>query len=395
MPHSGPDSVSRPPRLRLSGFYAAYFAALGILIPFWPLYLEQLGCPPSTIGAVMGMVPATKMVMPTFWGWVADRTGKTLSLIRWASCLSALSLSFLLPFREDIRWVVGTFLIFGLFWNGTLPLFETVTLAHLRGRGGYGRVRLWGSVGFVVSVSLGGFLLGETFPIGRLPELMVLLLSLQWMMTLTVPGVGLFHPKREGHSFLKILSNPGVWTFLGSAFLLQCAHGPYYALYTIWLQQWGYSDGETGLFWALGVIAEVILFVWIDPLERRLGLRAMFLLSLLSGVLRWPMIGWFPESPLILVLAQILHAGSFGLMHVTSIALIHRHFEGPYHARGQAVFSAVVYGMGGALGSFAGGALWDLWSPPWVFALASLLSVAGLLLALPWVGRPLHPKGGP
>ena len=328
----GSNTGLNPPRIRLSGFYGAYFAVLGVLIPFWPLYLEQLGYGAAAIGVVMGIVPGTKIVMPAFWGWLADRTGRTLSLIRWTSLLSALALAFLIPCREDFGFIVLTMLVFGMFWNGSLPLFETVTLAHLRGRGGYGRVRLWGSIGFVASVTLGGFAFGEYFPIRMLPELMVGILLVQWLVALTVPGINLFHPKREGSSFIRILLKPAVLAFLTAAFLLQFAHGPYYALYSVWLKNWGYGDLEVGLLWALGVVAEVILFIWIDPLERRLGLRLMLILSLVSGVLRWPLMGWFPDSLAMMVLSQLLHAGSFGLMHVTTIAISYTHLTLPTEA---------------------------------------------------------------
>ncbi|HAZ41798.1 MAG TPA: MFS transporter, partial [Methylococcaceae bacterium] len=156
--------------LRLSAFYALYFGILGVLLPYWPLYLENVGFGPGAIGALMAILPATKIVSPAFWGWLADRGGLPLRYIRWTSFLSAVSMALLISHPTNIGWIGSAMVAFGLFWNGPLPLFEAVTLAHLKGRGGYGRIRLWGSIGFILSVAAGGSLLGSVLPVTFLPE---------------------------------------------------------------------------------------------------------------------------------------------------------------------------------------------------------------------------------
>jgi PPP family 3-phenylpropionic acid transporter len=380
-----PASPQKPPVLRLSAFYALYFGALGVLVPYWPLYLQKLGFGPGAIGAFMAIVPATKIISPSFWGWLADRAGRPMRYVRWTSFLSALSMGLLLIEPNDPRWMAGILVAFGFFWNGPLPLLETVTLAHLRGRGGYGRIRLWGSIGFIFSVGIGGQLLGSQLSVNALPAIMLGFLVLQWLVTGMIPTVAIHREHHENNSLFGILRRPPVIAFLGAALLIQIAHGPYYAFYSVFLSTHGYTDATIGQLWALGVVAEVLLFLWMDGLERHFGLRALFLLGILISLVRWIMIGWGVDSDALMVLAQVLHAGTFGLLHVASIALVHQHFQGPHHAKGQALYSGFCYGIGGAAGSLYAGYFWQLSSPTWVFTSASVISAVAFLMAWPLV----------
>jgi PPP family 3-phenylpropionic acid transporter len=373
--------IHKPPALRLSAFYALYFGILGVLLPYWPLYLESVGFGPGAIGALMAILPATKIVSPAFWGWLADRGGLPLRYIRWTSFLSALSMALLIPHPTNIGWIGSAMVAFGLFWNGPLPLFETVTLAHLKGRGGYGRIRLWGSMGFILSVAAGGSILGSVLPVAFLPEVMVVLLAAQWIVTLIIPPIRAQREALEQPALWRILKRPGVAGFLVAGLLIQVAHGPYYAFYSVLLSDHGFQDATIGQLWALGVFAEIVLFVWMDAFERRLGVRTLFLLAIGSGVLRWLMIGWGIDSFPVILLAQMLHAGTFGLMHTASISLVHQHFQGSHHAKGQAIYSGFCYGLGGAVGSLYAGYFWQAWHPGWVFTTASMISLLAFVIA--------------
>lgn len=375
------SSVHEPPLLRLSAFYALYFGILGVLLPYWPLYLENVGFGPGAIGALMAILPATKIVSPAFWGWLADRGGLPLRYIRWTSFLSAVSMALLISHPTNIGWIGSVMVAFGLFWNGPLPLFEAVTLAHLKGRGGYGRIRLWGSIGFILSVAAGGSLLGSVLPVTFLPEVMVVLLAAQWIVTLIIPPITAHRETPDQPALSHILKQPGVAGFLVAGLLIQVAHGPYYAFYSVLLSDHGFEDAAIGQLWALGVLAEIALFVWMDGFERRLGVRGLFLLAIGMGVLRWLMIGWGVDSLTVILLAQILHAGTFGLMHAASISLVHEHFRGAHHAKGQAIYSGFCYGLGGAIGSLYAGYFWKAWDSGWVFTTAAGISLLAFLIA--------------
>lgn len=378
----------RVPLVRLSGFYLAYFAILGVLIPYWPLYLQQAGFDPARIGALMAIVPATKIISPACWGWLADRTGRTLGLIRWTGLLSLAGFGALFVNRTDLTLLVAVMVVFSFCWNATLPLFETITLGHLaRQMSRYSRIRLWGSVGFITTVWGMGQLLDGVLPLTRLPEVIAVLLALQWLVSLAVPPCQATHPAGSNQSMRGILKRGEVIGFFLAALLIQMAHGPYYAFYSVYLDGQGFSDSAIGQLWALGVLAEIGLFLILPRIYHVFSLRALFLGSLALGAVRWLLIGWGVASPGLLIIAQLLHAATFGCAHAAAIHIVHRNFQGPHHAKGQALYSGICYGLGGALGNLYSGQFWTPWGPAWVFTAAAGCCVLGWLIAWPKVGR--------
>ncbi len=377
------------PRIRLSGFYFVYFAALGVLIPYWPLFLQAAGLDAARIGAVMAILPATKIISPSLWGWLADRRGQTLRLVRWASFLGWLTFSVLFIPGAGLAGVIIAMGLFSFCWNATLPLFETVTLACLdRQTHRYGGIRVWGSVGFILAVWGLGELLDGWMAMAELPWVMAGLLVSQWLLTLTLrrpPEVA--HVPAAATSILGIVRRGEVIGFLMAAALLQMAHGPYYSFYSLYLAQSGYGDSTIGQLWALGVVAEIGWFLLLPRIARRVSLRALFLGSLALSAVRWPMMAFGVDHLSLLIAAQLLHAASFGAAHSAAIHIVHRNFRPPHHARGQALYSGLCYGLGGAVGSLYSGWLWESWQPAGVFLFATALSLAALLVAWPRVGK--------
>jgi len=370
------------PRIRLSSFYFVYFSILGILIPYWPLYLQEAGYDAARIGSIMAIIPATKIVSPAYWGWLADRYGKTLRLIRWASFLSWTIFLCLLGDRTGLGMLIGTMLGFSFCWNATLPLFEAVTLGHLgQQTARYSRIRLWGSVGFIAFVWLIGQLLDGELALARLPELITGLLILQWCISLAVPPAREMRHADDNASLLGILRRGEVLVFFFAALLLHVSHGPYYAFFSLYLEQLNYSDTAIGQLWALGVIAEIAVFLYLHRIRRGMTLRFLFLGSLALSVMRWLLIGWAADYLALLLLAQLLHAATFATAHASAIEIVHRHFSGPHHAKGQALYSGLCYGLGGVLGSFYSGQLWESLGPKGVFTLAAGFSLIALLAA--------------
>jgi PPP family 3-phenylpropionic acid transporter len=380
--------TARVPARRLSGFYFAYFSILGVLVPYWPLFLKQIGHVPAQIGVIMALIPATKIFSPTLWGWLADRNGKVLRVIRWATFLSWVAFCGLFLDRTDLTTLVVVMLVFSFCWNATLPLFESVTLDHLVKKTAlYSGIRLWGSVGFLSTVWVMGEVLDDGLPLVRLPEVIAGLMAFQWLLALAVPSPRVVHPPGENVSMLGILKRGEVLGFFLAAMLIQVAHGPYYAFYSVYLDDHGFSDRAIGQLWALGVIAEIILFHTLPRIHHCVSLRALLLGSLWLGVLRWLLIGWGVESLTLLVIAQMLHAATFGCAHAAAVHIVHRNFQGPHHAKGQSLYSAICYGLGGALGSLYSGELWVTWGPAWVFTAAAGCSLLALIIAWPRVGR--------
>jgi len=372
------------PYWRLSGFYLFYFALIGSLIPYWSLYLKDLGFSAQDIGMLMALMLATKIVSPNVWGWIADHTGKRMLIVRVGCLLAAVSFSGVF-LGDGYWWLVLVMLTFSFFWNATLPQFEVTTFNHLGEQSHrYSSIRLWGSVGFVIAVVALGPVL-DVQGASVLPVILMVLFVGMWLSSLLVPEKASQHLSLTHEPLFKVLRRPEVLALLVVCFLLQASHGPYYTFYTIYMESYGYSRSLIGQLWALGVAAEVGVFVLMYRWVPRFGLRNLLLASLGLTALRWVLIGQFPELIAVMIFAQVLHAASFGIYHAVVIQLIHRYFTGRNQGRGQALYSSVSFGAGGAVGSFISGLGWDTIGPANVYWLAALLALLAFFVAAVWI----------
>ncbi len=375
------------PYWRLSAFYFFYFASLGALVPYWGLYLESLGFDAVAIGSLMAVLMATKIVAPNVWGWIADHYGHRMRIVQGAS-LAAL-VAFAGVFGVQGFWgLAAVMALYSFFWNASLPQFEAVTFNYLGEQAArYSRIRVWGSVGFIVTVVGVGQWVDHASPA-----------VVAWAVLATFVGVlvaSLLVPDRDdghGHdgqgSILGVLRRPEVIAFFAAVFLMQMSHGPYYAFYTIYLQEWGYSKTVIGALWGLGVLAEVTLFLFfMHRLLERFGTRHILMASLALAGLRWLLIGWFPDQPAMMVLAQLLHAASFGSFHASAIHMIHQYFKGRHQGRGQALYASMSFGAGGAVGTFASGFVWEHWGEAVAYTLASAVALAGAFIIWRFIGE--------
>jgi PPP family 3-phenylpropionic acid transporter len=366
------------PYWRLSSFYFFYFASLGALIPYWSLYLKSLDYSAQAIGTLMAIIPATKIFAPYMWGWLADHTRHPITIIRLASLLTVVAFAGVFVDTGFI-WLALVLFVFSFFWNSSLPLFEAMTLNHLGDdEHKYSVVRLWGSLGFIMMVVL----LGEYFDltgISRAPVVILVLLGGILLVSLIVPERLSAHQEDQVH-ILHVIRRPVVLAFLGVCFLMLMSHGPYYTFYSIYLENHGYSRGMIGLLWAIGVMAEVIVFLMMHRLLLTIGARQLLLVTLLLTTLRWLLIGFFVDNLSVLFFAQLFHAFSFGVFHAVSISLVHQFFTGSHQGRGQALYASLSFGAGGAAGSLLSGILWDRIGHAWLFSLAGLVAALAFLI---------------
>lgn len=374
------------PYWRLSAFYFFYFATLGAFLPYWSLYLEDTGFSALEIGELSALMVATKIIAPNLWGWIADHTGKSLRIIRLASFFGALFFAGFLLAEGYLMYAVIT-VCFSFFWNAALPQFEAATLFHLRHDSHrYSRIRLWGSVGFIVSVlGIGRFL--EYFAISYLTWAVIFLLAMIWLVAMITPEAKASVSSQDAIGIWRILSRPEVIVFFIVYMLLQLAHGPYYVFYSIYLKQFSYSATEIGMLWALGVCAEIILLLCMKPLLAKISLRRILLVSILLSILRWWIIANYPQSEIMMIAAQLLHAATFGSSHVVAIHLVHQYFGSQHQGKGQALYSSMSFGLGGMLGSLYSGYLWDGFGAQFVYSLAAGACVVAFVFAFVWVGR--------
>jgi len=369
------------PYWRLSGFYWVYFASLGVVVPYWSLYLNSLGFDAKSIGELMAILMATKIVAPYLWSWIADHSGHCMKIIRIASICSAVT--FVGVFVDSsFWWLAIVMLLFSFFWNATLPQFEANTMNHLgEDTHKYSVVRLWGSLGFVFSVIIIGLMLDE-YGYQLVPVSVFILYVLIVVFSFLVNDAPCHSTHIEHGSILRVLKKPHVIALLLVCFLMQMSHGPYYTFYSIYLKKFDYSSATLGWLWALGVIAEIILFMFMHKLMPRYGARLLMVAALVLTTIRWLLIGSFVESLFIIILAQCLHAASFGLYHAVAIELFHQNFKGKLQGRGQALYSAVSFGAGGAIGTLLSGAYWDAYSPQIIFGYAAAASFVAFLIVL-------------
>jgi len=368
------------PYWRLSAFYFSYFAVLGVLVPYWGVYLKSLGFGPQHIGMLMAIPLATKIVAPNIWGWLADSLTDGRSLLPTAAALAALIFASLF-LAESFLWIAVAMVGFSFFWNATLPSMEAITLNFLGERWHrYGEVRLWGSVGFIVLVWTMGWVIDGLGPAMVLPAI-TLLLAGMWLSVVSVPdragnpsqGQG---ASSGGHPALQ----PHVIAFLVCCLLMQASHAPFYAFFTLYLEHHGHDKSIIGGLWALGVGAEIIVFLVMHRLFGWFHISALLQLSFAVAVLRWMLVAAFPELLSVILFSQLLHAVTFGVYHACAIQLVHRFFQARHQHRGQALYSSMSFGVGGALGSLYSGYLWEHAGPVSMYVTAAAAALAAVLI---------------
>ncbi|MEC7816961.1 MAG: MFS transporter [Pseudomonadota bacterium] len=344
---------------RLSNLYFWFFALLGGLLPYWSLYLEGQGFSYLQIATLMATIQLTKIVAPSVWGWLGDRTGQRVRLVRFGAFIG--SLFFAGVFMEPgFYGLLLVMLAFTFFWNAILPLYEVITLRALGSeRDRYGKVRLWGSVGFIGAVAAVGGIL-EWLPVQQLPLLLLPVFAGIVVSAFLVPSErGERKAPAPKGSLKAILLHPAVLVFFAMNFLLQVSHGAYYTFFSIHLEHHGYGKLSIGLLWSLGVLAEIGMFLVMHRLVRWFTVRQIVLGSLILTLIRWLLIAELTTVVPVLIFAQLLHAASYGALHAISVQYVQGFFGKHHHGQGQALYSGLTFGAGGALGAWLSGFLVD------------------------------------
>lgn len=370
-----------PKRLhrRLASFYFVYFLMLGGIAPYFSLYLKKLGFSGVQIGTLLALMPLARLFAPNAWAWIADHQGKRRPLVRLTTAAAAVSCAGLL-FAKTFGWLLFVIVVLNVFWCAALPLVEATTMAHLKGRlGDYGRIRVWGSLSFVISVVVLGQILDST-GILCLPLMLLVLFTMNalaaWILPVDQPP-----PHHEDHLPLgQIVRRPEVVALFSACFLMALAHGPYNTFFSIQLVENGYSKGWVGWLWAVSVLAEVGVFLLMPRLMRRFSIPAIISFSLGCAVVRFLLIGWAAHSVVLMVLAQSMHAATFGAHHAAALAAIHQFFRGRTQARGQALYTSIGFGAGGAIGGFVSGWLWEHANPALTFTFGAAAALVALLV---------------
>lgn len=367
------------PYWRLSGFYFFYFAFVGAMAPFWGLYLESLAFSAFQIGVLMSLLQVMRIFAPNLWGWMADRSGRRVLIVQVAALGSLLAYLGVF-FGTSFAWLFAVMATMSFFWSASLPLVEATTLSHLGEHSHrYGRIRLWGSVGFIVAV-LG---LGYWFdirPISDLPWAVLGFMAGIALLARRIPDAAIEVHAGDHLPVWQIVRRPEVMALIGACFLMAVAHGPYYTFYSIYLVNHGYTKSAVGWLWALGVVCEIAVFLWLPRLLPTVSMAHILLGAFAIAVLRFLIIAWGVNYPVWVIVAQVLHAATFGAYHAAAVALIHHYFRGRHQARGQGIYNSMAFGAGGTLGGLYAGAIWDSLGPQWTFTIAAGFALLGFFL---------------
>jgi PPP family 3-phenylpropionic acid transporter len=374
--------------VRVSAFYAAVFAAIGVHLPFWPLWLKDRGLTATEIGLVMAATYLSRIAgNPLIGAWVDHRGDRRMPIAILAG-LAALSWLAFAPAHGLAAIMVVTVVAVG-FFAGILPVGDTLAMmAVATHKLDYGRVRLWGSLAFIAAATGVGRLLVEAPP-SILLWLVAGLLATTMAVSLALPDQRIPAAAGTAQPVMPLLRAPAFLLFLAATALNQAAHTVYYAFATIHWKASGLSDDTIGLLWSEGVVAEIVLFLFSNRVVRRVGPAGLLLLGGVGGVVRWLVLG--STADLVWVAAvQVLHAATFGCAHLGAMHFLQRAAPPALAVRAQTLFAAVAAGVAPGLMTPLTGHLFEKLGGTSFLAMSglSLLSAAAAFgLMRVWDGR--------
>lgn len=354
------------------------------MLPYWMLFMQSLGYSAWQIGQLTSLQMVTTIVAPYVWGEICDRASSRIRVIQMGNLFAVVSFAGAF-FCFNSYWALVAVLCMSAFcWQGLNAQFELITLSHLANKPeGYGRIRLWGSGGFLTAVWAVGQIV-EQYSVDCLPYIVLGLLCVLWLVTLVNQGPpALAVSSRLKGNTESLWKQPALWGLLFIFFLVNFSHGSYYGFYSLLLKEQGIGAAVTGNLWTVGVASEIAVFALMPWLMRHFSLRTLLLLSLALTPVRW--LGMASQSGSVaeLTLLQLLHGISFSAVHTIAVLLFKQVASTRHQGKAQALYSAVCIGAGQASGVALGGYLWAYSSNVAFYfsALAALVSlIAGFIL---------------
>ncbi len=366
-------------RLSLIGFYALYFGTVGIVLPFLPAYLESLSLSVTQVGLLLSLTPLMALLSPHLWGHLADRTG------RGGGVLSLLVLGTLVGFSpllfvDHFPALVVTFATYAFFSSSITPVVDSLALQHVASAGGsYAHLRLFGSIGFILSSTLFGLAVERVGRTTVLAPLALFVMLAFWSLTLRERNA----PKDTVHPLagLQLLSNHDIRWFLAGTSLHWIACAPLNGTFSIHAISLGLSPSVVGISFAVGVAAEVAVMLLYPRLAERLAPRHLLALSFAASALRWAGLS-LTSSPGLIVALSLIHGLTFGSFYLASVAFMARRVPAHLRASGQGLFAAATFGLGGLVGFASSGAGYDWLGGHRLFAVAGLVELFAAALVL-------------
>ena len=385
VPADAPPPAGRAVLARFGTLSFFYFAAIGLFNPYAPLWFQSLGFSTLLIGGIAALQSWTRVFAPYAWSWSGDHSGRRTELIRIAAFGSLLAALGLMGVEAALPVAAVTLLMF-LANSGVVPLYEALLSQHLHTAQGidtarYGRVRMWGSVGFIVAVTSFGALL-EWAGIAIFPVFVACMNLMLLGAALRLPATHTAAVHDEAAPpVLPLLRRPEVAWFFASIFFTVLAHTSLYAFFSLYLVSLGYGKWAVGALWAVSVVVEIVFFWfqgrWFPRLSAHRWLEVVAAVTTLRFVATAAGGAFAP----VLLLAQLTHAITFAAHHAACIALVHRLFPGRLRGRGQALYTMLGYGLSGVLGGLGGGWVISVFGFTAVFWAAAVCGVAAWICA--------------
>jgi PPP family 3-phenylpropionic acid transporter len=358
-------------------FYFLYFAAFGIYIPYWTLYLKYLQLSPIQIATIYSIPSLSRIFLPPVYGYLADRFHARKQILVLASAGQIVPLLLLISFQSYSALVI-LISVFSVFNAAVLPFTEaTVQEEQEKGNLDYGRTRLWGTLSFVLMAAVFGKFLERVDQAWVLYGLAFFLGLFFLLSFFQPPGKITFDFAHK--SITRVLAKKNTWLFLVCVLLMHVSQGAYYGFFSIHLADLGFRDSNIGIQWAAAAASELIIFFFASAILSRFSLPNLFRICLLLAALRWFWI-YEAKSYLWLTLSQGMHAFTFGLFHITSLKLIHSIFPEGFRSIGQALLSSMGWGLGTVLGVLISGYLWEEYGAA-TYVFSSGIALAGFLVS--------------
>jgi PPP family 3-phenylpropionic acid transporter len=379
--------------MRLSTNYFWYFGLLGLIVPFLAVFLDARGFTSLEIGEILAVITATKIVAPSLWAQLADKSGQQLTIVKVGALLSLFCFS-LIIWTFSYWPLMFSLAMFSLFITSILPQIEVMTLNSIRKSAKiYARIRLWGSIGFVIVAMLSGELI-ERYSAEAFSYIGIVILAGLFISTLLNKQPRIAKKSSVDNVSIRAkVFNRNFLLFFFAGLMLQMSFGPYYVFFALYLKNLAYSGFLIGIFIAIGVVAEIGVFVFAAIFFKSFSLKTLISMSILLTAFRWFIVGHFANSDMALAFSQLIHALSFGLYHSASISFIQQHFNANQQSRGQAIYIGGVYGVGGAIGAYVAGLLWQEGIGAVItFDFAAITALIGGVLALFLRNKPIERK---
>jgi PPP family 3-phenylpropionic acid transporter len=379
---NGEQEVSdRSIAVRMSVFYFAVFLSAGLYLPFWPVWLESRGLGPVEIGLLYAIGRFTRILTNPLIAHVVDRRGDRRKPMVLLSLGATVAFAAYELCSEMWQFALVAVVV-GAMWGTINPLGDSLALVNARqGRLNYGRVRLWGSISFILATLAGGQIL-DVWPESAIFWSLLATFAVVTVVCLITPDTRVEAPPVQSNVFRvfwRLMSEPRFALFILASALLQTSHLVVYIFGTLHWRDAGIDDFIIGVLWAEGVVAEIVLFSFGAALTARFGAAGLLMMAAVAGVMRWPLLA-FSTDLSVLFVAQALHGVTFGAAHLGAMAFLSRAIPPSLSATAQTLHGAVALGVASAVISPMLGGLYESWGGG-AFYIMTLLSLAGGVVA--------------